>query len=860
MALIEKFFPVDRLIVASIAIWTLLAGGSLAWMIHTNNVRINEQAIITARASFEKDAAFRYWATSHGGVYVPTSDRTPPNPYLSHIPERDIVTPSGRQLTLMNPAYMLRQIMNDYTGLYGVQGRITSLKPLNPLNEPDAWEIETLQSFERGITEALAFVTYDGQPYLRLMRPLETKKACLKCHAHQGYREGDVRGGIGIKLPMAPILSQGKIFEHQLMFTHGLLWLAGMVVIGVIGILRRKYRHERALAKAMQAQVEAKKYRDAESKEIFNQLLRSALTSISLIELLESLIKIIVSVPWFSLAPKGSIFLINAETGTLDMMVHYGLSQEHQTRCARVAMGSCLCGKAAQTKKTIFSAHVDHKVHLQFDSAEDHGHYCVPIVQSDETIGVINLYVNPGHARDPEEEEFLETVGLTVAGLIERKKLEEKVKEQAEYDRITGLPNRALFHDRLSQSIGRAIRNNSEIVLMFIDLDRFKQVNDIMGHKAGDKLLRDASQRISSCVRESDTVARLGGDEFTVILPKLTHQFYAEYIARRILEELSKPFPLDEGVAEISSSVGIAVFPNDAQTMDQLIVNADIAMYHAKESGGSTFRFFEDDMNIRAMKRLEMEKSLKIGLTNDEFVVHYQAKVRADSGQVVGMEALVRWYRPATGLVQPGEFIPVAEQTGLIVPLGQRVLEIACQQNKAWIDAGYPPLLMSVNLSARQLRLGDDLIVTIQAILEQSGLEPQYLELEITESMMMEDMENAIQTMKKIRNLGIRISMDDFGTGYSSLSSLRIFPIQTLKIDRSFIQGIRNDPEARTIVSTILSLGKQMGLQVVAEGVEHEEEVLFLREKGCDEIQGYFYSKPIPSEECDLFLAKHFSP
>ncbi|MBF0434673.1 MAG: EAL domain-containing protein [Magnetococcales bacterium] len=858
--MIEKNFPVDRLIVASIALWTLLAGGSLTWMIHTNNARIKEQAIITARASFEKDAAFRYWATSHGGVYVPTSDRTPPNPYLSHIPERDIVTPSGRQLTLMNPAYMLRQIMNDHTGLYGVQGRITSLKPLNPINEPDAWEIETLQSFERGITEALAFVTYDAQPYLRLMRPLETKKACLKCHEHQGYREGDVRGGIGIKLPMAPILSQGKIFEHQLMFTHGLLWLSGMVVIGVIGIFRRKYRHERELAKAMEARVEAKKYRDAESKEIFNQLLRSALTSLSLMELLESLIKIIVSVPWFSLAPKGSIFLINAETGTLDMAVHYGLSQEHQTRCEHVAMGSCLCGKAAQTRKTIFSAHVDHKVHLQFDSTEDHGHYCVPIVQSDETIGVINLYVNPGHARDPEEEEFLETVGLTVAGLIERKKLEEKVKEQAEYDRITGLPNRALFHDRLSQSIGRAIRNNSEIVLMFIDLDRFKQVNDIMGHKAGDKLLRDASQRISSCVRESDTVARLGGDEFTVILPKLTHQFYAEYIARRILEELSKPFALDEGVAEISSSVGIAVFPNDAHTMDQLIVNADIAMYHAKESGGSTFRFFEDDMNIRAMKRLEMEKSLKIGLTHDEFVVHYQPKVRAESGQVVGMEALVRWYRPATGLVPPGEFIPVAEQTGLIVPLGQRVLEIACQQNKAWIDTGYPPLLMSVNLSARQLRLGDDLIVTIQSILEQSGLEPQYLELEITESMMMEDMENAIQTMKKIRNLGIRISMDDFGTGYSSLSSLRIFPIQTLKIDRSFIQGIRNDPEARTIVSTILSLGKQMGLQVVAEGVEHEEEVLFLREKGCDEIQGYFYSKPIPSEECDLFLAKHFSP
>lgn len=594
--------------------------------------------------------------------------------------------------------------------------------------------------------------------------------------------------------------------------------------------------------------------RQSASRMTINKLLETALASMSITKQLETALDHIFLVPWFSLLSKGAIFLVDSVTGELTLQAHRGFSEYQVIRCGRIPPGMCLCGKVLQEAKTLFVDHVDEQHHIQYEQMADHGHFVVPINSNEKVIGVIVLYVQANHIRKQEEDEFLGVVAFTLAGLIERKKLEERVKQQSEYDELTGLPNRTLFQSRLTRTLQRANLSNTEVILMFLDLDRFKFVNDTMGHKAGDSLLRDAAKRILECVRNTDTVARLGGDEFTIILPKLTSLFYVEFVARRILEELSKPFQLPGGQADISGSIGIAVFPNDASDMDRLIKSADTAMYHAKRAGRATFRFFEEEMNANAMKRLEMEKAIQHALKNNEFLLYYQPKIDTCSGQITGMEALARWNRPTLGFVSPNEFIPIAELTGLIVPLGDLVLEMACRQNKKWLDLGFSPLCVSVNLSTVQLKQGDRLVSTIKGLLSETGLSAEYLEIEITESMMMEDMDNAIDILNQVRALGVKISVDDFGTGYSSLGSLKNLPVQTFKIDRSFIFELMDDQDSVAIVSAIISMAKQLNLRVVAEGVERKEQVEFLKIIGCDEIQGFFYSKPLAPEEFERYI------
>ncbi|MGN7611871.1 EAL domain-containing protein [Magnetococcales bacterium HHB-1] len=594
--------------------------------------------------------------------------------------------------------------------------------------------------------------------------------------------------------------------------------------------------------------------KEAASRMTINQLLSTALVPISFTQQMEKLLDIIFSVPWFSLHPKGAIFLLDEDSGALVLQAHRGFGRELLQSCRQVPLGYCLCGRAAQNGETLFVSHLDEQHDIHYEGITDHGHYCVPIKSDKKVVGILNLYVDAGHERSKDEDEFLASVAVTLSGLIERRKLEQKVKQQAELDALTGIPNRAFFQERLERAIARAIHTKSEVVLMMIDLDRFKQVNDTLGHKAGDLLLKEVAQRLMVCVRGTDTVARLGGDEFTIIFPKLTHLFYVEFVARRILEEFEKPLLILDRKIDISASIGIAVFPRDAKNQEHLITNADTAMYHAKRDGGATFCFFESQMHVQALARLDMEKALKKALKERELVIYYQPKIALDSGAVVGMEALVRWEKPGEGLISPGVFIPLAEQTGLIVAVGAFVLEEACRQTKQWHDAGYQSLKVSVNLSVRQLRQGERFIAHVKHVLSQTALASEYLELEITESMMMQDMEDALRVIGTLKQLGILISVDDFGTGYSSLGALKNLPIQTLKIDRTFVQNCHQDEDSGVIISTIISLGKQLGLFVVAEGAESAEEVDYLREAGCDEIQGYFFSKPLPTDQFEAYL------
>jgi diguanylate cyclase (GGDEF)-like protein/PAS domain S-box-containing protein len=434
-----------------------------------------------------------------------------------------------------------------------------------------------------------------------------------------------------------------------------------------------------------------------------------------------------------------------------------------------------------------------------------------------------------------------------VQDISARKDAESRLDRLAHYDSLTGLPNRSLFGDRLRQAILEADRREHLVALLFMDLDRFKLINDNLGHKVGDRLLIQVAERLGTCVRRSDTLARIGGDEFTLVLTDIVHVDHVAHVAQKILDAFTQPFQVDDNELFVTISIGITICPFDDKNMEALLQNADIAMYKAKEQGRNGFQFYTADMNTRTHKRLDLETALRRALERNELVLHYQPQVDLQSGKIFAMESLLRWQRPEQGLVSPADFIPLAEETGLIVPIGEWVLRTACAQNKAWQDAGLAPLRVAVNLSARQFQQ-KNLIQTISAALRDSGLQPHYLDIEITESMVMQNAAAAVKTLNELDAMGVVLSIDDFGTGYSSLSYLKRFPIDCLKIDKSFVNDVTTNPDDAAIASAIITMARSLGMKVVAEGVETEGQLRFLRARGCDAVQGYYFSRPVPAE------------
>lgn len=461
-------------------------------------------------------------------------------------------------------------------------------------------------------------------------------------------------------------------------------------------------------------------------------------------------------------------------------------------------------------------------------------------------------------------------LGRSIRYAIERKRAENRILTLAYYDDLTGLPNRVLFLDRLNFCIANARRREALVAVLICDLDNFKRINDTLGHEAGDLLVREVGERISACVRENDavgrldeghnknTVARQGGDEFTLLLGEIRNIHDAARVAQRILGSLARPFDLRGHEVFVSASIGIAIFPQDGVDADTLVKNGDAAMYHAKDRGKNNYQFYKKEMNATSFQRLSLETSLRRALEREEFLLYYQPVVNLYTGKLVSAEALVRWQHPDMGLISPADFIPLAEETGMIVPLGEWVLLAACAQNKAWQQAGLPPVRVAVNLSCQQFA-ERNLARVVEEVLEETGLAADYLGLEITESLMMRNVDASIAVLRELSSMGVSLSLDDFGTGYSSLSYLKRFPLDILKIDRSFVREIPHDNDDVTLTRVILAMAGNLGLKVVAEGVENQEQLEFLKNQGCDMMQGYLVSPPVSVAEFRDILVREAS-
>jgi diguanylate cyclase (GGDEF)-like protein/PAS domain S-box-containing protein len=481
-------------------------------------------------------------------------------------------------------------------------------------------------------------------------------------------------------------------------------------------------------------------------------------------------------------------------------------------------------GEPEQTELTIFHKH-GHRVELSVNT--------MPIVIDQEIVGVYGI------AKD----------------ITEKKRAEHLINHMAYHDSLTDLPNRRLFKDRLTQALEQTIAHEEQLAILFIDLDRFKIINDSLGHAFGDLVLQCVAERLSSCVREHDLVARMGGDEFTVLLPKLADSEDVLGIAQRLLETINQPMEINGQELHITPSIGISRYPQDGQDTETLMKHADTAMYKAKETGKNNFQFYAPTMNMLAFEQMELENELRKALERQEFVLYYQPQVNVSTGKIIGMEALIRWQHPDKGLLAPGHFISIAEENGMIVPIGEWVLRQACHDCKSWQAAGLPPIRVAVNLSLIQFQK-NNLCETVTNILEETGLDPQYLELEITESIAMQNTDQVIQKLEELVNLGIEISIDDFGTGFSSLSYLKKFPIHKLKIDRSFVSDITTDPDDASIVSAIIAMALSLKLDLIVEGVETKEQQNYLHELGCHEMQGFLFSRPVPGTTVTSLLSR----
>ncbi|MFZ2854358.1 MAG: EAL domain-containing protein [Rhodocyclaceae bacterium] len=793
----QPHHPLLNLLIAAL-VWTAMLALSLYWCVHQENEQALQLATNTARSNFDKDLAYRSWASGHGGVYVPPSAHTPPSPWMAHIPDRDVVTTDGKQLTLMNPAYMLRQMMDEFGELYGVKGRIIGRIALNPNNLADPWELAAITAFEsKKEREVQALSEIDGQPFLRLIKPMLMEQSCMKCHGHLGFKVGEVRGAISVSVPMAPYLNVATEQNRNLTITHVGIWLIGLIALLLTGRRGIALERERRII--------------FDETSLASKVFEDGLEGVVITDA-EGIIRRVN--PAFTLITGYST---EEAIGSKPSIMRSG---RHEPAFYEAMWAALL--RDGRWEGEIWNRHKSGELFVAL-----------------ETISAVRN----------EAGEVAHYVSL-FRDVTERTQLEERMRHLAHYDALTQLPNRTLFLERLEHATVRARRDHSSLALIFIDLDYFKAVNDSLGHAAGDDLLCIVAERMRSALRESDTVARLAGDEFAVFMEGVSEQADTDVMLIKMLNALTAPAEIFGRSVMIGASIGVAIFPHDGNSAESLLHNADTAMYRAKQKGRGCHEYYRPEFTEHANDRFTVISELKQGLVRGEFRLFYQPKVDAHSGRLLGVEALIRWQHPQKGMIPPDRFIPLAEQTDLIIPLGDWVLETACRQAAQWnalTAPGSPSLKMAVNLSGVQIVRGD-LLAKVKRILAETGLPAEQLELEVTEGVMIEGMREGLNTLSALRNLGIGIAIDDFGTGYSSLAVLRQLPITRLKIDRSFVSELPDNEDDLAIAQMIVRMADSLHLLVTAEGVESEAQVACLRGMGCHELQGYFYAKPQPAD------------
>jgi len=937
-----------------------------------------EQARSELKATFFKDLTFRQWASQHGGVYVPVSKETRPDPYIAYLPERDVTTPSGRLLTLMSPALMVREL-NDMAKQYGANlGHISSLRPLNPVNNPDPWEARALNLFESGTTEVSEISELAGKPYLRMIRVMTIGDSCLNCHSQQGYKTGDVAGGVSVSVPLFNLHQSANKKVAQIGFGHGVLWFLGIagiltgsrklkqsinnnelaytalgeneartrailstsldaiitidsmdiitdwnlqaeIIFGwssaeVTGgrlaelIIPPQYRQQHlkgmqtyiatgsgpALSKRMEVTalrkdgsefpVEltitpvsiggkpaftsfirdiSKQQKTAEqitnnfhSQRVIASVLEVSIRSIPFRQKIEQSLDIILSTPWLSSYSKGLIYIVDTKSTSLNLVAHSGIA-DADIKDRQIKLDECLCGKSACSPQLIFTDCVNKMRSKEYDRTQELGHYSIPINSEDKLKGVLSLYLDHEYQINEDEKNYLEAISNALGNVIQQHDNEEKLQHYAYYDELTHLPNRALFINRLSKCIKSTMRNPSYMyAVLFLDLDRFKKINDSLGHTVGNQVLMQVAKYLKQCVRDTDTVARLGGDEFSIILSDIEDIADVYRTASRIHQTLVSPIKLQHHEVFTSASIGIVHGLLTYNSHSDLLRDADIAMYRAKQKGNGHTEVFDEKMHAYAVRSLDLENELRRAVQQQEFCIYLQPIISTEQRKIIGFESLIRWINPQRGLIPPDEFIPIAEETGLINEIGLWVLDESCRLMKRWNEnhPEYQSLYISVNLSPVQF-LKKDLIAQIDTRLKSTALDAANLRMEITESILMENPETAEKMLRDLKTRNIRLYLDDFGTGYSSLSYLHNFPFDTLKIDRSFVSKLTTGQEHIGMVKTIIDVARNFDMDVIAEGVETREELAILNELGCHNIQGYYFSPPLPVSDAEKLLS-----
>lgn len=805
---LSQYYTPLRVTVFVLLLWSLLLSLSYYWNQHTSKQQIMQQAYAEARANLNKDITFRRWGTTHGGVYVPVTDTQKSVPWLAHVSGRDVTTTDGQPLTLLNPASMLRQIMDAYAEEYGIRGRITGLKYLNPDNKPDEWERRQLKSFQRGDQKEIWSVSdIQGQPHLRYLRAMFMDPGCDKCHGILGYKEGDFRGATGLNLPLSGYYRLIIESRRNLIVSHGGIWILGLLGICLSG--RAAYQHNLERQKRDFEKEEA-----AKTLRIYANAFERGGEAILITD------------------QENRITNVNA---AFTRLTGYHLDEIKGQNPSILAAGNT----SQATYQDLWACLQEEgfwqgELWERKKSGEIYPKWTAISALPDD-LGKTSFYI------------------ASYTDISERKAAEARISHLAHHDILTGLLNRYSLEDRLQQGLLNAQRNRERLAVFFIDLDRFKNINDSLGHQVGDQLLIRVAERLKKCVRESDIVARIGGDEFILVLSNVNDGFDVSIVAEKVLEQVAKPYSINKMELESSPSIGISIYPDDGESVESLLKNADVAMYEAKENGRNNYQFFTNQMLNVAQERIELEHELRIALDENQFELYYQPQLCTSNRNIYAFEALIRWKNPQRGFVGPDKFIPIAEETGLIHAIGDWVLDEACRQLSIWTRELSFNVNMAINLSTKQLQ-SESLLGRVCQVMDKYAIEADKLEFEVTETAAMTDPELAVKQLQALKELKVGLAIDDFGTGYSSLSYLKRLPIHTLKLDRTFVRDIETDRNDAEISMATIALAHNLGLSVVAEGVETEGQYQFLAEHRCDYLQGYLFSRPLPADEATDYI------